>query len=100
MLPALKTKKITVARLDGLSLTIHELSGRDMEQVSQAQGVMIAALIAKLGVVEWADHTVEDIGASIGAFTLRDIGNEIYKLTGIDTEKNSAPDQGAVSISG
>ncbi len=100
-LPSLRTKKIVVERL-GLTLTIRELSGADLDAINTArkdETRMVSPLVCKLGVPEWSMEPVEKIAESVGAMVLQEIGAEIYELTGINLAKNSEPGQSESSTS-
>ena len=99
-LPTLKQDRVKFER-SGLELTLRELNAKAMLQIHEKSDMQsVWGVVAKHGVVEWAEYSVDEIEAAVGAITLQEIGHAIYKLTGMDLGKNSEPGQSGGSASG
>lgn len=89
-------------------LTLQELSGQAFQRIQDArESGLVAGVVCQCGVVEWAHESPEDICANVGMAALQEIGEAIYRLSGIDLisdegadAKNSEPALGADSSSG
>lgn len=83
-----KTKTVEV---DGLTLTVRELSAGDHMAVVGAKGAQAAEEICKRCVLDWKDETIESIRDSVPARLMTQIVAHVFEISGLDVAKNSEP---------
>lgn len=83
-----KSKVIVV---DGVTLTLKELSAADHLAMSGREGLEIAKFLCKCAVKEWEQESEESIGANVPARVMKEIAREVFELSGLDAPKNSEP---------
>lgn len=80
---------------DGDTLTIRELSagGRralvEATREKKADPFMVAAIAARAGVVEFADHTAEQVLDLLPMDLLNEIATAVFKLSGLSVESEA-----------
>lgn len=92
-----KTKKVTV---DGVEITVQELSAKDYLDFRQLAPAEKAATICARCVLEWQGETAETINANVPVRLLSEVMQAIFELSGLDEPKNSEPTPSADSSSG
>lgn len=81
-----KTEKVKV---DGVDLTIKELSVKDHLDFSSLGQEVKAATVCSHCVAEWSSETPDTINANVPARVLAEIMSHIFRLSGLDEPKNS-----------
>ena len=92
-----KTKKITV---DGVEITVQELSAKDYLDFAELPPADKAATICSRCVLEWKGETAESINGHVPVRLLSEVMQAIFQLSGLDEPKNSEPTPSAGSSSG
>lgn len=89
-----KTEKVTV---DGVELTIKELSVKDHLDYADLPKGDKAATICVRCVSEWQNETPDTINANVPARVLGEVMQHIFRLSGLADPKNSEATPGAGS---
>lgn len=92
-----KTEKI---KIDGVEITIRELSAKDFQDFNSLPPVEKAATMCSRCVLEWKGETAESINDNVPVRLLVEIMQALFKLSGLDEPKNSEPTPSADSSSG
>lgn len=81
-----KTEKVNV---DGVELTIKELSVKDHLDYAALEKEVKAATVCVRCVAEWNGETPEEINAKVPARVLGVIMEHVFRLSGLSEPKNS-----------
>lgn len=81
-----KTEKVTV---DGVELTIKELSVKDHLDFASLPSGEKAATVCSRCVIEWHGETTQSINDNVPARVLQIVMEHIFRLSGLDDPKNS-----------
>lgn len=81
-----KTEKVTI---EGVELTIKELSVKDHLDYAALDKEVKAATVCTRCVVEWSVETPQSINHNVPARLLGEIMAHIFRLSGLDEPKNS-----------
>lgn len=89
-----KTEKVKV---EGVDLTIRELSVKDHLDYAALDKEVKAATVCTRCVEEWKNETPETINSNVPARVLGEVMGHIFRLSGLDEPKNSeaTPDGGS-----
>ena len=89
-----KTEKVKV---DGVELTIKELSAKDSLDFSQLPPLEKASTVCSRCVIEWQAETPQSINENVPARMLATIMGHVFRLSGLEEPKNSeaTPDAGS-----
>ncbi len=89
-----KTEKVEV---DGVSLTVRELSAKDHLDFSELPKADKAATVCSRCVIEWQGETPQSINDNVPARVLAIVMEHIFQLSGLAEPKNSEATPGAGS---
>ena len=91
-----RTKTVSV---EGMTLTVRELSAGDHMAIVGAKGAQAAEEICARCVVDWKDETVESIRENVPARVMTEIVAHVFEISGLEVSKNSEPAPSADSSS-
>lgn len=83
-----KTEKV---KIEGVELTIRELSVKDHLDYAALEKEVKAATVCTRCVAEWSAETPQSINDNVPARVLGEIMSHVFRLSGLDEPKNSEP---------